>query len=43
VFTVAVSKYDDPYLAQRFTEYYKLLSKDATIPNIIQKMQPQHP
>jgi predicted transcriptional regulator len=43
VFTVAVSKYDDPYLAQRFTEYYKLLSKDATTPNIIQRMQPQHP
>ena len=42
-FTVAVSKYDDPYLAQRFIEYYKLLSKDATIPRLVQKIQPQHP
>jgi predicted transcriptional regulator len=41
-FTVAVSKYDDPYLAQRFIEYYKLLSKDATIPKLVQKIQPQH-
>ena len=41
-FTVAVSKYDDPYLAQRFIEYYKLLSKDATTPMLVQKIQPQH-
>jgi hypothetical protein len=33
-FTVAVSTYDDPYLAQRFIEYYKLLSKDATTPEL---------
>lgn len=39
-FTVAVSKYDDPYLAQRFIEYYKLLSKDATIPRLVQKIHP---
>jgi predicted transcriptional regulator len=42
-FTVAVSKYDDAYLAQRFIEYYKLLSKDATIPKLVQKIQPQRP
>jgi hypothetical protein len=34
-FTVAVSSYDDPYLAQRFIEYYKLLSKDATTPELL--------
>lgn len=28
-FTVAVSHYDDPYLAQRFITYYELLAKDA--------------
>jgi predicted transcriptional regulator len=39
-FTVAISKYDDPYLAQRFIEYYKLLSKDATIPKLVQKIHP---
>ena len=34
-FRVAVSTYDDPYLAQRFIEYYKLLSKDATTPKLL--------
>jgi predicted transcriptional regulator len=34
-FTVAVSKYDDPYFAQRFIEYFNLLSKDSTIPELI--------
>jgi hypothetical protein len=34
-FTLAVSKYDDTYLAQRFIEYFKLLTKDATTPEII--------
>jgi len=33
-FTVAVSKYDDPYFAQRFIQYFKLLSKESTIPEI---------
>ena len=28
-FTIAISKYDDTYMAQRFTEYFKMLSKDA--------------
>jgi hypothetical protein len=35
-FTVAVSKYDDLYFAQRFIEYFKLLSKDAAIPELLQ-------
>src|SRR6266540_3812928 len=29
-FTVAVSKYDDIYFAQRFIEYFKLLSKNSS-------------
>jgi hypothetical protein len=33
-FTVAVSKYDDAYLAHRFIEYFKLLSKDSTTPEL---------
>ena len=38
-FTVAVSKYDDTYTAQRFIEYFKLLSKDATTPKLLQEMR----
>jgi predicted transcriptional regulator len=38
-FTIAVSKYDDAYMAQRFIEYYKLLSKDATAPKILEEMR----
>jgi predicted transcriptional regulator len=34
-FTVAVSKYDDPYLAQRFIKYFKLISNDAITPNLL--------
>jgi predicted transcriptional regulator len=34
-FTVAVSKYDDPYFAQRFIEYFELMSKDATMPKLL--------
>lgn len=33
-FTVAVSKYDDGYFAQKFVEYFKLLSKESTIPEL---------
>ena len=33
-FTIAVSKYDDAYFAQRFIEYFKMLSKNATIPDL---------
>lgn len=34
-FTVAVSKYDDSYFGQRFIEYFKLLSKDLNIPDLL--------
>lgn len=34
-FTVAVSKYNDTYSAQKFIEYFKLLSKDAVIPKLL--------
>ncbi len=36
-FTVAVSKYDDTYTAQRFIEYFKVISKDATTPKLCKK------
>ena len=32
-FMFAISKYD-AYMAQRFIEYFKMLSKDATTPKI---------
>jgi hypothetical protein len=35
-FTIAVSKYDDTYKAQRFIEYIKILSADASIPTLIE-------
>jgi predicted transcriptional regulator len=34
-FTVAVSKYDDRYLAHRFIEYFKLLSTNSTTPELL--------
>jgi predicted transcriptional regulator len=34
-FTVAVSKYDDPYFAQRFIEYFKLLTKESSTPELL--------
>lgn len=34
-FTVAVSKYDDPYFAGKFIEYFKLLAKDSTAPELL--------
>lgn len=37
-FTVAVSKYEDVYFAQRFIGYFKLLSKNAISPKLIQKI-----
>ena len=36
--TIAISEYDDAYMAQRFIEYFKLLSKDATIPKLMEEM-----
>jgi predicted transcriptional regulator len=38
-FTIAISKYDDAYMAQRFIEYFKLLSRDATTPKLMQEMR----
>ncbi|MEM3161173.1 MAG: hypothetical protein QXJ74_10365 [Nitrososphaera sp.] len=34
-FTLAISHYDDPYLAQRFVTYYQMLAKDAVVPQIL--------
>ena len=38
-FTIAISRYDDAYMAQRFIEYFKLLSKDATTPKLLEEMR----
>jgi hypothetical protein len=38
-FTIAISKYDDAYMAQRFIEYFKMLSKDATTPKLMEEMR----
>jgi predicted transcriptional regulator len=38
-FTLAISHYDDPYLAQRFILYYQTLAKDANAPQFIQSIQ----
>jgi len=38
-FTIAISKYDDAYTAHRFTEYFKMLSKDATTPKLLEEMR----
>jgi predicted transcriptional regulator len=38
-FTIAISKYDDAYTAKRFIEYFKMLSKDATTPKLLEEMR----
>ncbi len=38
-FTLAISHYDDPYLAQRFISYYRTLAKDAKVPQFIETIQ----
>jgi hypothetical protein len=38
-FTIAISKYDDAYTAERFIEYFKMLSKDATTPKLLEQMR----
>ncbi|HVD07372.1 MAG TPA: hypothetical protein VNB67_02925 [Nitrososphaeraceae archaeon] len=38
-FTIAISKYDDAYMAQQFIEYFKLLSKDAITPKLVEEMR----
>lgn len=38
-FTLAISHYDDPYLAQRFITYYRTLAKDAKLPQISESIR----
>ncbi len=38
-FTLAISHYDDPYLAQRFISYYRTLAKDAKAPQFVQSIR----
>jgi hypothetical protein len=38
-FTLAISHYDEPYLAQRLISYYKTLLKDAQVPQLYQSIQ----
>ncbi len=38
-FAIAIAKYDDAYMAERFIEYFKLLSKDATTPKLLEEMR----
>jgi len=35
-FTVAIARYDDTYLAEQFISYWKLLSKDAVVPQLLE-------
>lgn len=34
-FTLAVSQYDDPYMAERLIQYYNTLAKNATVPKLL--------
>ncbi|HJS82911.1 MAG TPA: hypothetical protein VJ742_08780, partial [Nitrososphaera sp.] len=34
-FTLAISHYDDPYLAERFIVHYNVLAKTATVPQLL--------
>ena len=38
-FTVALAHYDDAYLAEQFINYFKLLSKDALAPKLLQRIR----
>lgn len=38
-FTLAVSHYDDPYLAQRLISYYNTLARDAKVPQLLISMR----
>jgi DNA-binding transcriptional ArsR family regulator len=38
-FTVALAYYDDAYLAEQFIHYFKLLSKDAVAPKLLQQVR----
>jgi predicted transcriptional regulator len=38
-FTIALSHYNDSYLAQQFIKYFELLSKDAVAPKLLQRVR----
>lgn len=38
-FTTAISKLNDQYLAQQFIQYFKYLSKTATLPKLLQQVR----
>lgn len=38
-FTLAISHYDDSYLAKRFISYYRILANDARVPQIFESIQ----
>jgi predicted transcriptional regulator len=38
-FTLAISHYDDPYLAQRLISHYRTLVKDARVPQLYETIQ----
>jgi DNA-binding transcriptional ArsR family regulator len=38
-FTLALAHYDDSYLAQQFIKYFKLISKDAVAPKLLQRIR----
>lgn len=38
-FTTAISKLNDQYLAQQFIQYFKYLSKTATLPKLLEKVR----
>lgn len=38
-FTLAISHYDDPYLAKRFISYYHTLANEARVPQIFESVQ----
>src|SRR5215471_9988634 len=38
-FTVAIARYDDTYLAEQFVNYWKLLSKEAMVPKLLENVK----
>jgi predicted transcriptional regulator len=38
-FTLALAHYDDSYLAQQFISYFKLISKEAVAPKLLQRIR----
>ena len=38
-FTLAISHYDDPYLANRFISYYETVAKDAIVPQLLARVK----